>query len=354
MPLPALPPGAAGPPPAAGQPASPPATPVAPAATAPEIAGEIAPAEVAPVAPVPAPPAPATAEVEVGPAPRPLDGGPVVEVIWLGEGPPPDLLPFVEAPENARVVMAEPGPVVRRDPIEPPLLEQGEWREWLLSVVLNGQLVSDGALFIRNRDDEWAVQVLDLRVWRVRLDEDRIITFNGEAFYPLDALPGLVQRYDAAALTIEMDLPPDSFEPSTLLARRPTNLGAVAGRGGFLDYDLLFVTGDELRSRLDALLELGMFDQVGVLISGFRAGDVANGERDFARLDTTFTQGFPGAARLPSPGRQPDRGRRARPAGALWRHPVVDRLLDRPDLRHLPAADDRRPRLPALGRRGRS
>ena len=90
-----------------------------------------------------------------------------------------------------------------------------------------------------------------------------------------------------------MDLPPDSFEPSTLLARRPTNLGAVAGRGGFLDYDLLFVTGDELRSRLDALLELGMFDQVGVLISGFRAGDVANGERDFARLDTTFTRDFP-------------------------------------------------------------
>ena len=83
-------------------------------------------------------------------APKPLDGGPVVEVIWLGEGPPPDLLPFVEAPPSARVVMAEPGPVRRRDPVEPPLLEQGEWREWLLSVVLNGQLVSDGALFIRD------------------------------------------------------------------------------------------------------------------------------------------------------------------------------------------------------------
>ncbi len=74
---------------------------------------------------------------------------------------------------------------------------------------------------------------------------------------------------------------------------RPT-WRAVAGRGGFLDYDLLFVTGDELRSRLDALLELGLFDQIGVLISGFRAGDVANGERDFARLDTTFTRDFPG------------------------------------------------------------
>jgi hypothetical protein len=63
-------------------------------------------------------------------------------------------------------------------------------------------------LFIRDRDDRWAVQVLDLRVWRVRLDNDRIITFNGEAFYPLDALPGLPQ-YDAASLTISLDLPPD-------------------------------------------------------------------------------------------------------------------------------------------------
>ncbi|MEM7024355.1 MAG: fimbria/pilus outer membrane usher protein, partial [Pseudomonadota bacterium] len=252
------------------------------------------PAAIAPSLPVPAPPLPAAGGTPLRNDPLALDGGPVVEVIWLGEGPPPDLLPFVEAPPTAQVRMAEPGPVRRRDPVEPPLLEQGEWREWLLSVVLNGQLVSDGALFIRNAEGDWAVQVLDLRVWRVKLDNDSIITFNGEAFYPLAALPGLEQRYDSAALTIELDLPPDSFEPTDLQARRPTNLAAVAGRGGFLDYDLLFVAGDDLRTRLDALLELGLFDQVGVLISGFRAGDVANGERDFARLDTTFTRDFPG------------------------------------------------------------
>jgi outer membrane usher protein len=279
----ALPPApAAGPEPGAAE--------VPPAETAP---AEIRPAEIVPVAPSPAPPVPATTQVQVR-APETLDGGPVVEVIWLGEGPPPDLLPFVEAPPTARVVIAEPGEVRRRDPVEPPLLEQGEWQEWLLSVVLNGALVSDGALFIRNREGKWAVQVLDLRVWRVRLDEDRIMTFNGEAFYPLDALPDLEERYDAANLTIELSLPPDAFEPSTLQAKRPTTLAAVAGRGGFLDYDLLFVTGDELRSRLDALLELGLFDQVGVLISDFRAGDVANSERDFVRLDTTFTRDFPG------------------------------------------------------------
>ena len=247
-----------------------------------------------PVAPFPAPPLPAAAGTEVGPPQPPLDGGPVVEVIWLGEGPPPDLLPFVEAPEAAQVRMAEPGPVRRRDPVEPPLLEQDEWREWLLSVVLNDQLVSDGALFIRDREGDWAVQVLDLRVWRVRLDNDRIITFNGEAFYPLAALPDLQQRYDEASLTIELSLPATAFEPSTLVAERPTNLGAVAGRGGFLDYDLLFVSGDGLRTRMDALLELGMFDQIGVLVSGFRAGDVANSEREFVRLDSTFTRDFPG------------------------------------------------------------
>ncbi len=250
-------------------------------------------ADIPPVAPTPGPPVPAGAADQLRTAVKPLDGGPVVEVMWLGEGPPPDLLPFIEAPPTARVVMAEPGAVRRRDPIEPPLLEQDEWREWLLSVVLNGQLVSDGALFIRNRDDQWAVQVLDLRVWRVRLDDDRIITFNGEAFYPLEALKGLEQHYDAATLTIELNLPAEAFEPTDLQARRPTTLAAVAGRGGFLDYDLLFVTGDELRTRLDALLEMGLFDQIGVLISGFRAGDIANGEREFARLDTTFTRDFP-------------------------------------------------------------
>jgi outer membrane usher protein len=282
-----------GPPPTA-RPGPPSAAAPAPAATPPvATAPEIAPVDIAPVVPMPAPPVPATAEVKVRPEQKPLDGGPVVEVIWLGEGPPPDLLPFVKAPPSARVVMAEPGPVRRRDPIEPPLLEQAEWREWLLSVVLNGEPVSDGALFIRNRDDQWAVQVLDLRVWRVRLDENRIITFNGEAFYPLDALPGLEQRYDAANLTIELDLPPDAFEPSTLQAKRPTTLAAVAGRGGFLDYDFLFGTGDQMRTRLDALLELGLFDQIGVLINNLRAGDIANNDREFVRLDTTYTKDLP-------------------------------------------------------------
>ena len=104
-----------------------------------------------------------------------------------------------------------------------------------------------------------------------------------------------MQRYDeASAHDRDWTCRPIRSSRARCWRRRPTNLGAVAGRGGFLDYDLLFVTGDELRTRLDALLELGMFDQIGVLISGFRAGDVANGERDFARLDTTFTRDFPG------------------------------------------------------------
>ena len=46
---------------------------------------------------------------------------------------------------------------------------------------------------------------------------------------------------------------------------------------------MLYLAGDGVRERLDALLELGLFDQVGVLITNFRVGDVVEEEREFVR-----------------------------------------------------------------------
>jgi hypothetical protein len=68
-------------------------------------------------------------------------------------------------------------PPARRDPVLPPLSEQDAWREWLLSVRLNGENVSQGGLFVESPDGRLAAQLALLEAWRVRTDSAEVLTF---------------------------------------------------------------------------------------------------------------------------------------------------------------------------------
>ena len=187
---------------------------------------------------------------------------------------------------------AADGDVWRRDPLDLPLLQSDEWRESLTSVVLNGETVTEGALAIQGPDDEWALRVVDLRDWRVIIDEDRILTFNGEPFYRVDDLAGVRSAFDDRTLTLDITLPASGFEGTEVETARRSTLPPQSGRGAFLDYDALFLTGDGVRERLDALLEVGAFNEHGVLVSDFRAGDITE-DAELVRLETSLTKDFP-------------------------------------------------------------
>lgn len=268
------------------------------------LAGLVPPFEARPPGLVLPMPAPATGSERGTPPERPAPGA--ADFLWLGDvserpervprlppPPRPPGQPTIVDPAPPPAIRALPQQVRRRDPLEPPLLPEGEWTEWLARVVLNGEVMSEGALVLQSEDGRFAARVLDLRDWRVRLDDDRIITFNGEPYYPLDALPELEQVFDGSTLTLELVLPPEAFEASTLEGGRSTYLEPDAARGGFFDYDLLFTAGGGVRERLDALLEVGAFDDIGTLLSNFRVGDVLGDGRDFVRLETTYIRDLP-------------------------------------------------------------
>ena len=187
---------------------------------------------------------------------------------------------------------AADGDIRRRDPLDLPLLQSEEWLESLTSVILNGETVTEGAFAIQGPDDQWALRVVDLRDWRVILDEDRILTFNGEPFYEVSNLDGVVSEFDDRTLTLNITLPASGFESTALESARRSTLPPQSGRGAFLDYDALFLTGDGVRERLDALLELGAFNEHGVLVSDFRLGDITE-DAELVRLETTLTKDFP-------------------------------------------------------------
>jgi outer membrane usher protein len=98
--------------------------------------------------------------------------------------------------------------------------------------------------------------------------------------------------FDDKTLTLTLRLPPSSFERTAVQTARASTLPPASDRGAFLDYDVLYLTGDGVRERLDALMEVGAFDRFGVLVSDFRLGDLTE-DAEVVRLDSSFTKDFP-------------------------------------------------------------
>jgi len=185
------------------------------------------------------------------------------------------------------------GPMPRRDPLDLPLREEERWREWLLSVELNGAVVSEGAYVIEEPESgRLAVPVEELRRWRLRIDRDRILTFQGMPFYPLDAVPGAEFAFDRADLRMELRVPAEVFEPYALGPTEPPRPVPRTGFGGFLDYDFLYTFGGGLDERLDGLTELGLFGDLGVLLTSLRFDDLLEGA-GVTRLETSFLRDMP-------------------------------------------------------------
>jgi hypothetical protein len=225
---------------------------------------------------------------------------------------------------------------LRRGPVEAPLIDPpppgSAWRELLLSVTLNGRLVSQGTLFAERQEaaagdgGTLAIQLAALELWRVETDPDRAIAFQGEPYYPLSGIDGATWALDREGLALKLDVPAERFAATRLADEREPLPPPAAGRGGFLDYDLLLTAGDDLDRRLDGLVEAGAFAAFGTLTSSFRLGDLAGTRRPPASTrpsPATCRAGAPACASAtasppaaPSPPRSASAGSSTRPTSA--------------------------------------
>ncbi len=202
----------------------------------------------------------------------------------------PALLPSVSsAPAKELLPTLLPA---RRDPILPPLQEHEAWHEWLLSVELNGQVVSQGGLFVEAPQVGLAAQLALVEAWRLKLDTARIVTFRGEPYYPLSAIAGATFELDAEGLALALEIPPEAFTSFSSAAAATETPKPVAGTGAFLDYDLLYQTGDGVDQGLTGLLELGTFHAGASLVSSAQLRDLTESP-SITRLDTTLSRDVP-------------------------------------------------------------
>lgn len=204
----------------------------------------------------------------------------------------PDAIEPGAGPEGG-APRVQDGITFRRDPLVPPFVERDRWQELLLSVTVNGYLVSDGTFFIEDpASGRLAVELEVARRWRIAIDEARALTFQGVPFYPVDAIEGVEIGLDRKALALALQIPPETFEPYVVDAQAREAVPPAATWGGFLDYDLLLAGGDAVEERLDGLAELGVFTPYGVALSSFKGDDLL-GRPGLTRLETTFSRDFP-------------------------------------------------------------
>ena len=255
-----------------------------------------APAGAAALVPVPAAPAPTVAQAaaDVG-APA---AGPVLLSVPAASPTPgrgAGLVPGPTKVESPAARLAAPSlRVRRRDPLETPVQERDAWRELILTVRLNGAVVSDGALFAENpADGSLYVQLAAIQAWRLRLDPLRIITLHGEPYYPLAAVPDIQVKLNRDDLSLQLDVPADEFAPTRVVPdRAPATPAPRAGRGAFLDYDVVTEAGDGIDPQLGGLVELGAFAELGTMLSSFKLGELGGGS-GVVRLETTLARDLP-------------------------------------------------------------
>ncbi len=206
---------------------------------------------------------------------------------------PRDLVESLGEIEQLEAVEPAAGIAFRRDVVEPPLLDEGRWAEWLLSVAINGREVSDGSVFIRDPvSDRLAVELATAQSWRLLIDRDLVLSFGGMPFYPLDAIAGLQIELDETDLSIQLQIPPEAFETSRIEIEGEQREPPTPGTGAFFDYDVLASGGQDIDQQIDGLLETGLFAAGTVLIGNMRVQD-ATSDPELQRLDTTLSKDFP-------------------------------------------------------------
>lgn len=248
--------------------------------------------------PIPAPPPDPEKLAAAEPPPAVEPPPPAVELAPEPPAPPDPpprprrVLPAAPVSSAPAKRLLPPARELRRDPVLPPLPAQPAAREWLLAVTLNGRRASPGGLFVELPEGGLAAQLALLEAWRVRTDPDRVLTFQGEPYYPLAAIPGATFDLDRQALALTLEIPPEQFLPYAFRGSEAERPPPVAGTGGFLDYDLLAQAGDGLEEGLSGLAEAGAFNSLGTALSSFRLDDLT-GKPDVTRLDTTLSRDIP-------------------------------------------------------------
>jgi outer membrane usher protein len=158
---------------------------------------------------------------------------------------------------------------------------------WLASEI-NGQELSDVALFLRSSAGGVLAPLAQMKAWRLRIPEHATISHNNEQYVPLDAMKGLSYSIDENRQALLLRAPAQLFEQVTLSVTQESSV--VTPRpslGGFLNYELAGAVADSHTS-LTGLIDGSLFGPAGTGVMRYLARR-DHQETRAIRLDSTWT-----------------------------------------------------------------
>jgi outer membrane usher protein len=167
----------------------------------------------------------------------------------------------------------------------------GMVEELLLQVDVNQQQLDEVVPLLRDAGNEVYATARELARWRLRVPEAAALNRQGEQYYRLRAIAGLDYALDLSAQTLSVTAPADAFAPTTLAEAAQIPRAEKPAPGAFVNVDLLAQHAGG-KTTQGGVLELGLFNPYGVVISDMLSSEIA-GRRSQTRLSTTWTTDFP-------------------------------------------------------------
>lgn len=167
-------------------------------------------------------------------------------------------------------------------------------RPAFLDVTINGEQRPEPVLLLQAPDGGFYASAQVLAQWRLQPPAVEPLMFEGEAYYPLAALPGLQVSFSEQEQAVTIDAPPTAFEVQRAALQDEDELAMTpAATGAFLNYDL-FVEHVGGATNGSGVFETGLFTRHGVGQTSFVAAAGA-GEDRLVRLETSWAIDRPGS-----------------------------------------------------------
>jgi outer membrane usher protein len=162
----------------------------------------------------------------------------------------------------------------------------------IVEIRLNEQPQGPTLIVRRDRDGTLLVRALDLPLLRLRTPSDSSIEIDGETYVRIGPEWDATVAFDEAAQMVHVQLPAWAFLATRGSGRaREVPQVTPAAPGAFFNYDLYAERVDK-RSRIGAMLDLGIFGPRGVVTNSL----LARNDDEFegaVRLDSTWTLDLP-------------------------------------------------------------
>ena len=152
----------------------------------------------------------------------------------------------------------------------------------VLGVVINGHEMR-GDTIVTVRAGRTLIPAEDMKRWRLTFT-GQPVQIDGQAFAPLNAVPGLSFRINRETQQLQIEVPVESFESSLISGASALLPPSEAARTAFLNYDLSFqhAGGSTVGG---AFFETGVSNRMGLVENSFTIGTNSQGH-DLIRLDT--------------------------------------------------------------------